>query len=69
MIEHEFSNVTKVWNSDHTANGVIQSISSRYCAGCGAEHRCLVVKWANGKISKPCTAGLNRLSDSEMQIN
>lgn len=48
--------------------GTVISQSSRYCAACQKEHACYIVKWPDGKTSKPCTAGLFRNAFGMLQI-
>lgn len=56
-----------IWNQKHTEKGVVISISNRYCAACGHDHECYIVKWDDGAKTKPCTAGVKAVGD-ELQI-
>jgi len=67
MFEMDFPKGTKIWNRGHTECGTVQYVSSRYCAACNMVHRCVIVKWPNGKTTKPCTAGL-RHSNGSIEI-
>lgn len=53
---------------DAKHHGVVLRCSSRYCAACGYVQPCWVVKWEDGKITKPCVSGVKRNSDGALQI-
>lgn len=57
----------KLWDANHNEHGTVKSISSRFCAVCG-QHDCFVVEWPDGKVTKPCTAGVKMLADGDLQI-
>ena len=54
---------------DGSISGKITGVSERYCAACQVVHSCYLVKWEDGKRTKPCTKGVKTLSNGELQIN
>jgi hypothetical protein len=53
---------------DGKAAGIVTGQSHRYCAGCQKDHPCYIVKWFNGKTTKPCMAGTYRNALGILQI-
>lgn len=47
-----------IYSRNKEEKGIIQKIQSRYCAACGISSLCYVVKWNDGKITKPCVNGV-----------
>ena len=47
-----------IWSRGKEIKGIVKSISSRYCAACGRNHRCYIVRWDDGTMTKPCSAGV-----------
>ena len=63
------SNIGKtMWSRDHKEKGLIVNESHRWCAGCGAHRPCFIVKWADGKRTKPCISAVKQLNDNEFEI-
>lgn len=58
----------RIWNRDYTEQGKITVRGRRYCAACQRVHDCYVVKWPNGKSTKPCAAGVELLPNGTMHI-
>lgn len=56
-----------IWSRGQKEKGIVTSESERYCAVCG-RHACYIVKWNDGKTTKPCTHGVKRLSNGELEI-
>ena len=56
-----------VWSMGHKEKGIVKNESERYCAVCG-RHSCYVVKWSDGKTTKPCTHGVKLLPNNELEI-
>ena len=56
-----------IWNKQHNAKGIVVNESVRYCSACNRNHSCLIVKWEDGKTTKPCTMGIKQFND-ELQI-
>ncbi len=52
-----------IWSRGRTEKGTITKESHRWCAGCGRHHSCYIVKWDDGSITKPCTAGVKQSND------
>lgn len=52
----------EVGNTIHSRNnkekGIVKKIQNRYCSACGGSNLCYVVEWKDGKITKPCVAGV-----------
>lgn len=62
------NNVGKIiWIKGHTDKGIVRKESERYCAACG-RHSCLIVDWDDGKMTKPCTAGVKCLPNGDLEI-
>lgn len=59
----------RIWSSDQSESGIITNKSSRYCAGCMKHHSCYIVKWSDGKYTKPCTAAISTLPNGDLKIN
>lgn len=58
-----------IYSRDKKEKGVVKKISSRYCAACGGIETCYVVEWEDGKITKPCIAGVGvNLEDGTLYI-
>lgn len=57
-----------IYNRDRTNVGVIKGLSYRYCAACGKNHMCLLVKWNDGKTTKPCSKGIAYIDDGNLII-
>lgn len=51
-----------IWSRDHKIKGTVKTISSRLCAACGY-HSCYIVKWEDGKTTKPCTKGVGYIGN------
>ena len=47
-----------LYSRDKKEKGIVQKIQSRYCSACGGTNLCYVVKWEDGKITKPCVNGV-----------
>lgn len=47
-----------IYSRNKEEKGIIQKIQSRYCAACGTNSLCYVVKWNDEKITKPCIHGV-----------
>ena len=43
----------RIWNKEHTNSGIITKESRAYCPICKTTHPCYIVKWDNGKTTKP----------------
>ena len=56
-----------IWSRGHEEKGIVTKESERYCALCGW-HSCLIVKWEDGKRTKPCTAGIKHLENGDLEI-
>lgn len=56
-----------IWSREHKEKGIVVNESERYCAVCG-RHSCYIVKWEDGKKTKPCTHGIKRLSNGDLEI-
>ena len=56
-----------IWSRGHTEKGTVINESERYCAVCGRSS-CLIVKWNDGKKTKPCIHGIKCLSNGDMEI-
>jgi hypothetical protein len=58
-----------IWSRGHEEKGIVTNESERYCAVCG-RHSCYIVKWDDGTITKPCTAGVKVVGDEldELEI-
>ena len=62
------SNVGKIiWTRGHKIKGVVTNESYRNCACCGYSP-CLIVKWDDGKKTKPCISGIKYLNDGDLEI-
>lgn len=49
------TNVGKmILSKDKTLRGLVTHETQRYCAVCKKKHRCYIVRWDNGKSTKPC---------------
>lgn len=48
--------------------GIILEQSSRYCTACQRTNSCYIVYWPDGKVTKPCTAGVYRNENGILQI-
>ena len=58
----------KIWSRDKSECGIVTAESQQYCAACGMTHSCDIVLWPDGKRTKPCTKGIECLSNGELQI-
>lgn len=56
-----------IWSKKHKEKGIVTKESERYCAVCGRAS-CLIVKWNDGKITKPCVHGIKILSNGDLEI-
>jgi hypothetical protein len=62
------SNVGKIiWARGRKEKGIVVKESFRWCAACGRNHDCYIVKWDDGTKTKPCTAGIKTVGD-ELEI-
>ena len=52
---------------DGSETGIITKISSRHCTVCG-HNKCYIVRWSDGKLTKPCFDGVKKLPDGSYQI-
>lgn len=57
-----------ILSSDRLHKGIITKESERYCAVCGW-HSCYIVRWDDGTMTKPCTAGVSYDRDSILIID
>lgn len=53
---------------DGIETGKILHRSHRYCAACQSNNACYVVRWPDGKITKPCVSGCEINADGKLQI-
>lgn len=63
----EHKNETMLNRTGDTASA-ITGMSARYCAVCQRKHSCYIVRWPDGKITKPCTAGVRHNASDILQI-
>lgn len=64
----ETLNHTELLSRTGDMTGKILHRSHRYCATCQSNHSCYVVRWPDGKITKPCTAGCKVNANGMLQI-
>ena len=56
-----------IWSREHKEKGIVVNESERYCAVCG-RHFCLIIKWEDGKRTKPCTHGIKCIANGDLEI-
>ena len=56
-----------VWSKDRTVQGKATG-GERVCQMAGCNGRRIVVRWPDGKITHPCTKGMEWKGDNEWQI-
>lgn len=58
----------RIYNREGTEAGIILGSSRRYCAACGSVSPCYLVRWPDGKRTKPCQFGVRQRDDGALQI-
>lgn len=56
-----------IWSRNKAVKGVVTAISHRACAVCGYG-TCYIVKWDDGKITKPCTKSVGYTPEGDLLI-
>lgn len=57
-----------IWTKDKTMNGRVTHEINRYCAVCRKTHKCYIVKWSDGRCTKPCEKSVSDLNESELIV-
>lgn len=57
-----------MWDRDHKEAGIITNVSTRICKTCGFSP-CFIVRWPNGRITKPCIGGCESPQDGSYKIS
>ena len=55
-----------IFSNDKTLKGIVTHETQRYCAICKTKHTCYIVKWDNGRCTKPCGKAIEELNDDEL---
>lgn len=65
---YETLEYTELLDRTGTQSGQILHRSHRYCATCQGNNACYVVRWPDGKITKPCVSGCKVNRNGKLQI-
>lgn len=57
-----------IWNRDHTVAGTVFSKHRRWCGACQTVTPCYSVRWPDGRLTRPCVAGIEMLESGDYHI-